>query len=146
MTVQVGSPRGHASPCAVSLSGHQFCSLRALVSLPPCCPGFPPQPLLLHPPRTPRNQTRDFSSTLLGSLPHTPLPLLASFPRPAKTNLFRARLDILFFSPIGSLECVCDSQWVLAIHSVLQASQREMICCLLFPSCFLSPIGSLWCV
>jgi hypothetical protein len=34
---------------------------------------------------------------------------------------------------------VCGSQWLLAaVHSVLQTSQRELICCLLFPSWFIN--------
>jgi hypothetical protein len=43
---------------------------------------------------------------------------------------------ILFLSPLGSLG-LCESQWVLAFHSVLRASQREPICCPKFSSCFL---------
>jgi hypothetical protein len=60
-----------------------------------------------------------------------------SFPLPAQPALLRAVLVMLFFSPIGSLGCVCESQWVLAVHSVLRANQRKPTCCLRFPSCFL---------
>jgi hypothetical protein len=112
---------GHSS--AISLHPDVPPSLRCL-----CC-------FILH--RTRRSRAHGFSPILLGSLPTTRLPLLPLH--------FLDQHKRLFSGP-GWLSCSClllvrsvvsESQWVLAVHSVLRASRWELTRCLPFPSCFL---------
>jgi hypothetical protein len=66
-----------------------------------------------------------------------PLPLpFRLFLDQQQTALLRAML-ITLPSLLLVRSVVCRSQWVLAVHSVLRASQRELSCCLPFLSCFL---------
>jgi hypothetical protein len=79
----------------------------------------------------------DFSTISLGSLLTTPLPLLPRhFLEQHKLPLsgpgWLSSSWVLLVSLV-----VCDRQWLLAVHSALWARQRELTCCLPFPSCFL---------
>jgi hypothetical protein len=60
------------------LSQYQFCPLWPIISPkpPPCCSSFPPLLSLLNLQHMPRTYAHNFSPTLLGSLPTTPLPPL----------------------------------------------------------------------
>jgi hypothetical protein len=78
-----------------------------------CCFILPHMRLLSHIPQFPAHYT----------LTSSPL----SFPTPAQPAFLRARL-------VRSV--VCESQWVLAVHSVLWASRRELTCSSI-PSSFL---------
>jgi hypothetical protein len=87
--------------------------------------------------RKPTTHTRDFSPLLLGSLPTTSLPLLPCHFLEQQERPFSVSYWFFFSSLLLVRSALCESQWVLTVHSVLRANQWEPIYCFLFTSCFL---------
>jgi hypothetical protein len=100
-----------------------------------------------------------FTLHCIPSLPHSLVPC-PQHPYNFSPSFHRLAMLVILLSPTGLYVCmctggpqqfspctatitllvcsvVCESQWVLAVNSVLQASQWELKCCLPFHCCFL---------
>jgi hypothetical protein len=93
MTIYVGSPRGHADPCALPLSEHNVCSLWALTNFHPDVPASVRclRSLITH--RMPAAHFLDISPLRIASLPNTPLQFFCLLHRP---DIFMAILNSSF--------------------------------------------------
>jgi UDP:flavonoid glycosyltransferase YjiC (YdhE family) len=83
--------------------------------------------LLLHPPpQVYSTCARLLSHIPLFSAPTHPYHFSPIFPIPTQSALSRARLVILFLVFHCFARLLCENHWVLAVHSVLRVSQREL--------------------
>jgi hypothetical protein len=93
-------------------------------------------PLLFHPPPNARTRAHGFTPTLLGSLPTATLPLLPTLFLDQHRRLFSGPCWLSCSYLLLVRTVMCEGQWVLAVQSVLRASQWELTCCP-FPSYFI---------
>jgi hypothetical protein len=116
--LHLGSPRGHAGPDTLLLSGHSICPLWALTSVHPDVLASFCYLCSLIPHCTPPTHSLGLSPLHISCLPNTPLHFVSVFsPLDQQKRPFSGPHKLLAFSPVGSLSGHVRAQ---QFHSVPQ--------------------------
>jgi hypothetical protein len=115
VTADLGSLRGHASPCTLPISGHKYCPLRELTRLQPDVQASF-RSLISIPPPASDSFTLPLSVTCRFPVHHTFTICPHLFPRPAKPSICRTILSSRFCFLLFRSVVVWDSNGFIPSH------------------------------